>query len=366
MGFHCGIVGLPNVGKSTLFNALTSTFSAQAANYPFCTIEPNVGRVPLEDTRLIKLSALEKSQKIIFAQMEFVDIAGLVKGASQGQGLGNQFLSHIKQTDAIIHMVRCFDDGDIVHVDGSVDPLRDIDVIETELLLSDLASIEKKITSLQKKAKNDKAAAQELSVFEPILKLLEDGLSPLSFYQSCDEASQKIIDQMQLISMKKVCYVANVMEDHVISGNAYTQKVIDLANSRGAPSVIICAKIEEELAQLDATDKRDYLNSLGLTETGLNRIGTIGYDLLNLMSFFTIGPKEAHAWTIQKGSKAPQAAGAIHTDFEKGFICAQTISYDDYIAYQGEEGAKSAGKMRLEGRDYTVQDGDIIHFRFNV
>jgi GTP-binding protein YchF len=366
MGFHCGIVGLPNVGKSTLFNALTSTFSAQAANYPFCTIEPNIGRVPLEDPRLIKLASVEKSQKIIFAQMEFVDIAGLVKGASQGQGLGNQFLSHIKQTDAIIHMVRCFDDEDIIHVDGSVDPLRDIDVIETELLLSDLISIEKKVTALQKKAKNDKVAAQELAVFEPVLKLLEQGLSPLSFYKTCDETSQKIIDHMQLISMKKVCYVANVTEEDVVSGNIYTQKVIDLAISRDAPSVIICAKIEEELAELDSNDKQDYLNNLGLRETGLNRIGTIGYDLLNLMSFFTVGPKEARAWTIQKGSKAPQAAGAIHTDFEKGFICAQTISYDDYIEYQGEEGTKSAGKMRLEGRDYTVQDGDVIHFRFNV
>ncbi|MCW5749216.1 MAG: redox-regulated ATPase YchF [Alphaproteobacteria bacterium] len=365
MGFNCGIVGLPNVGKSTLFNALTATQAAQAANYPFCTIEPNVGRVAVPDPRLETLAQIEKSAKIVPTQLEFVDIAGLVKGASKGEGLGNQFLGNIREVDAIAQVLRCFEDSDVTHVSGSVDPVRDAEIIETELMLADLESLEKRLPNLQKKAKSgDKEAAAEAAVMERIVAALRDGKPARTVDVPAESVA--IVRRMQLLTAKPQMFVLNVDEASAASGNAISAKAADYARMVGAPFVIISAAIEAEVAQLPSGEQREYLESLGLHDTGLSRVIAAGYTLLDLVTFFTVGPKEAHAWTVKRGSKAPQAAGAIHTDFEKGFIRAETIGYDDFVACGGEQGAKDAGKMRLEGKDYVVADGDIFHFRFNI
>lgn len=366
MGFQCGIVGLPNVGKSTLFNALTATQAAEAANYPFCTIEPNVGRVSVPDHRLDKLAKIAKSERIIPTQLAFVDIAGLVKGASKGEGLGNQFLGHIREVDAIIHVVRCFQNSDITHVEGSIDPLRDIRIIETELMLSDLESLEKRIPALEKKARGkDEDAALELSLMKRALVLLQDG-KPVRLLELKDDEKEPF-KRLQLLTSKPVLYVCNVNEDEAVTGNGFTQKVITYAKTEGAQTVIISVAIEAEVSTLESEeDKIEFLKSLGLEETGLNRVIRAGHDLLHLITFFTIGPKEARAWTVHQGAKAPEAAGAIHSDFERGFICAETIAYEDYVTCQGETGAKAQGKLRQEGKNYLVKDGDVFHFRFNV
>jgi ribosome-binding ATPase len=367
MGFNCGIVGLPNVGKSTLFNALTATAAAEAANYPFCTIEPNVGRVAVPDARLDVLAKLGKSAKIIPTQLEFVDIAGLVRGASKGEGLGNQFLGHIREVDAVAHVLRCFEDGNVTHVEGSVEPIRDAETVETELLLADLDSLERRLVVAQKKARgNDKEAKAQLDVMEPVLAALRDG-KPARDVRLDDPEKEKILKGLQLITAKPVLYVCNVDEGSAASGNTVSKRAEEFARAQRAASVVISAAIEAEVAQLaEEADKRDFLGSLGLAETGLARVIRAGYSLLDLVTFFTVGPKEARAWTVRKGAKAPEAAGVIHTDFEKGFIRAETISYEDFIACNGEQGAKDAGKMRLEGSEYVVKDGDVLHFRFNV
>ena len=366
MGFNCGIVGLPNVGKSTLFNALTSTQAAEAANYPFCTIEPNVGRVAVPDARLEILAKLGKSAKVVATQLEFVDIAGLVRGASRGEGLGNQFLGHIREVDAIAHVLRCFESGDVTHVEGSVDPIRDAETVETELLLADLESLEKRVAAAQKKARgNDKEAKTELAVMEPVLEALRDGKPARRFKPSAEQLP--VLQQMQLLTAKPVLYVCNVEEAAAADGNEQAARVADYAKARGAETVVISAAIEAEVALLpDEAEKREFLSHLGLEEAGLARVIRSGYRLLDLVTFFTVGPKEAHAWTVRRGAKAPEAAGVIHTDFEKGFIRAETISYEDFVACGGEQGAKDAGKMRLEGAEYAVQDGDVLHFRFNI
>ena len=366
MSFNCGIVGLPNVGKSTLFNALTATAAAQAANFPFCTIEPNVGRVALPDERLEKLAAIAGSEKILPTQMEFVDIAGLVKGASKGEGLGNQFLANIRQTDAIIHVLRCFEDGDITHVDGSVDPIRDADTISTELMIADLESIEKQIEAIARKAKNDKDAAAQHALMLKIKDALDNG-QPVRTVETKDEDEAKMLKQMGMLTAKPVLYVCNVSEDDAADGNDLTAKVANMAASENAQAVTICASIESEIAQLDTKEeKAEFLETIGLQESGLDKIIRAGFTLLNLQTYFTCGPKETRAWTIPIGATAPEAAGVIHTDFQKGFIKAETITFDDYITCNGENGAKDAGKMRQEGKDYVVQDGDVILFRFNV
>ena len=365
MGFNCGIVGLPNVGKSTLFNALTETAAAEAANYPFCTIEPNVGRVPVPDPRLDKIAALAKSAKIVPTVLEFVDIAGLVRGASKGEGLGNQFLANIREVDAIVQVLRCFA-GEVTHVEGSVDPIRDAETVETELLLADLESVEKQHDAAVKRARGaDKEAKRRLEVLEPVAAALREGRPARSVALS-DEL-KPVLRQLQLLTAKPVLYAANVDEAAAASGNAYSAKVADYAARQGAGFVAISAAIEAEVAQLgDASEKRGFLETLGLEEPGLARVIRAGYALLDLITFFTAGPKEARAWTVRRGARAPEAAGVIHTDFERGFIRAETIAYDDFIACGGEAGAKEAGKMRVEGRDYVAQDGDIFHFRFNV
>ena len=365
MGFSCGIVGLPNVGKSTLFNALTSTQAAQAANYPFCTIEPNVGKVAVPDDRLEKLAVLGKSAKIVHTQLAFVDIAGLVRGASKGEGLGNKFLANIREVDAVAHVLRCFA-GEVTHVEGSVDPLRDADTVETELMLADLESLERQLDSMAKKAKGgDKEAKDRLAVIETALTELRAGQPARRVSLSAEQ--RPLFDQLQLLTAKPVLYVCNVDEASAATGNAWSTKVAERAKQEGAACVVISAAIEAEVAQLsDEAEKRDYLETLGLSEPGLSRVIRAGYSLLNLLTFFTVGPKEARAWTVHRGALAPQAAGVIHTDFEHGFIRAETIAYDDFIACGGEQGAKEAGKMRSEGKDYVVQDGDIFHFRFNV
>lgn len=367
MGFNCGIVGLPNVGKSTLFNALTSTAAAQAANFPFCTIEPNVGRVAVPDDRLDKLAAIAGSKTIIPTQLEFVDIAGLVRGASKGEGLGNQFLANIRETDAIVHVLRCFVDENVTHVEDSVDPIRDAETIETELMLADMESLEKRILPISKKAKSgDKEAKEQMAVMEPILEGLRNG-KPARTYTPSNADETKIFRMLQLLTGKPVLYACNVDEASAATGNALSDKVAEMAAAQGAASVVISAAIESEVAQLeDPAEKAEFLESLGLEETGLSRVIRAGYDLLGLLTFFTVGPKEARAWTVRKGAKAPEAAGAIHTDFERGFIRSETIAFDDFIACKGEVGAKEAGKMRSEGKEYVVHDGDVVHFLFNV
>jgi ribosome-binding ATPase len=366
MGFNCGIVGLPNVGKSTLFNALTATAAAEAANYPFCTIEPNIGRVAVPDERLEVCARLAKSAKIVPTQLEFVDIAGLVRGASRGEGLGNQFLGHIRAVDAIAHVLRCFEDGNVTHVEGSIDPIRDAETVETELLLADLDSLERRLIAAQKKARgDDREGKAQLAVMEPVLAALREGKPARTVAITPEQ--QPMFKALELLSAKPVLYVCNVEERAAAKGNAQSARVADYARAQGAASVVISAAIESEVAQLaDEAEKREFLASLDLGETGLARVIHAGYRLLDLITFFTVGPKEAHAWTVAQRTKAPQAAGVIHTDFEKGFIRAETISYADFVAQGGEQGAKEAGKMRLEGADYLIQDGDILHFRFNV
>ena len=366
MGFRCGIVGLPNVGKSTLFNALTETAAAQAANYPFCTIEPNVGRVAVPDPRLDRIREIAKSAQEIETQIEFVDIAGLVRGASKGEGLGNQFLANIREVDAIVHVLRCFEGGDVTHVEGRVDPVADADTVETELMLADLESLERRVPNLVKKAQQgDKEAKIEASVLGQALDLLQDS-KPARLTQPKDAEEEKALRRAQLLTAKPVLYVCNVDEGDAAEGNALSARVADKAKAEGAMTVVISAAIEAEIATLPAEEREAFLADLGLHETGLNRMIHAAYALLGLITFYTAGPKESRAWTVHKGAKAPEAAGEIHTDFERGFIRAETISYDDYLSCGGENGAKDAGKMRSEGKEYVVQDGDVLLFRFNV
>jgi ribosome-binding ATPase len=366
MGFRCGIVGLPNVGKSTLFNALTETAAAQAANYPFCTIEPNVGRVAVPDERLHQISSIAKSAQTIETQIEFVDIAGLVRGASKGEGLGNQFLANIREVDAIVHVLRCFEGGDVTHVEGRVDPIADAETVETELMLADLDSLERRVPNLVKKAQQgDKEAKIEASVLSQALDLLRES-KPARLTKPKDAEEEKALQRAQLLTAKPVLYVCNVDESEAAEGNAHSARVFEKAKAEGAGAVVISADIEAEIATLPAEEREAFLADLGLEETGLSRIIRAGYDLLGLITFFTAGPKESRAWTVHRGAKAPEAAGEIHTDFERGFIRAETIAFDDYISAGGEAGAKEAGKMRAEGKEYVVQDGDVMLFRFNV
>ena len=366
MGFKCGIVGLPNVGKSTLFNALTETQAAQAANYPFCTIEPFVGQVGVPDPRLDKLAAIAGSAKIIPTQLGIVDIAGLVRGASKGEGLGNQFLGNIREVDAIIHVLRCFEDDDIQHVDNKIDPVSDADTVETELMLSDLESLEKRVPAAQKKAaQGDKEAKLLAAVLLPALELLRQG-KPARLARPSDEDELRVFNSAQLLTAKPVLYVCNVEEDSAAKGNAFSEQVFAKAKAEGANAVIVSAAIESELVTMDMEDRLVFLEEMGLHETGLARIIRSGYDLLHLLTFFTVGPKEARAWTVHQGAKAPDAAGEIHSDMQRGFIRAETIAYDDYIALGGESGARDAGKLRQEGKEYVVKDGDVLHFKFNV
>ncbi|MDB5569023.1 MAG: redox-regulated ATPase YchF [Hyphomicrobiales bacterium] len=363
MGFKCGIVGLPNVGKSTLFNALTQTAAAQAANYPFCTIEPNVGDVAVPDARLETLAKIAGSKEIIPTRLTFVDIAGLVRGASKGEGLGNQFLANIRECDAIAHVVRCFEDGDITHVEGKIDPIDDIETIETELMLADLESLEKRIVPIEKKAKSgDKDSKEAYDLMARCLAVLREGKPARTANISPDE--RRAFAALGLLSSKPVLYVCNVEEACADKGNNFSERVMARAKEEGAVAVVVSAKIESEIAVLPPAEQTDYLEAVGLEEPGLNRVIRAGYDLLHLVTYFTVGPKEARAWTIEKGTKGPQAAGVIHTDFEKGFIRAETIAYPDYVACNGESGAREAGKFRLEGKEYVVQDGDVLHFRF--
>ena len=365
MGFKCGIVGLPNVGKSTLFNALTQTSAAQAANYPFCTIEPNVGDVGVPDERLDKLAAIADSAQIIPTRLTFVDIAGLVKGASKGVGLGNQFLANIRETDAIAHVVRCFEDGDITHVSGRIDPVSDIEIIETELMLADLDSLEKRYVNTEKKGKQGDKEARELAdLMLRALVLLREGKPARLVERTADE--EVTFKGLGLLSSKPVLYVCNVEEGAADKGNDLSERVKAFAALEGNKAVVVSAKIESEIAILPLADQKDYLDAVGLAEPGLNRVIREGYALLGLLTYFTVGPKEARAWTVTKGTKAPAAAGVIHTDFEKGFIRSETIAYVDYIANNGEAGSKVAGKFRLEGKEYVVADGDVMHFRFNT
>ena len=365
MGFKCGIVGLPNVGKSTLFNALTKTANAQAANYPFCTIEPNVGDVAVPEPRLAVIADIAKSAQVVPARMNFVDIAGLVRGASKGEGMGNQFLANIRETDAVIYVLRCFDDDDITHVEGRIDPMADYETIETELMLADLESLEKRKPGLEKKLKQrDKDAEQTMRLIDLAIAALEDGKPARTV--EIDDEDAKAWRMLQLLTTKPVLYVANVDEDSAATGNAYSDKVVAHAKAEGAQAVVISAKIESELAVLDDDEQAEYLDAIGLEEPGLNRLIRAGYALLGLKTYFTAGPKEARAWTFRDGWTAPQCAGVIHGDFEKGFIRAETTAYDDYVAGGGEQGAKEAGKVRQEGKEYRVQDGDVMLFKFNV
>ncbi len=366
MGFKCGIVGLPNVGKSTLFNALTDTQAAQAANYPFCTIEPNVGQVAVPDERLQTIARIAGSAKIIETQLAFVDIAGLVRGASTGEGLGNQFLGNIREVDAIVHVLRCFENDDIQHVENKVDPIADAETVETELMLSDLESLEKRVPALQKKGQSgDKEAKATASVLTKALELLRDG-KPARLTVPADEEEERLFAQAQLLTAKPVLYVCNVEEDAAARGNAFSARVFEKAKAEGAEAVIVSAAIESDLVGMDRAEKMEFLSEMGLEEPGLARIIRAGYELLNLQTFFTCGPKEARAWTVHKGAKAPEAAGEIHSDFQRGFIRAETIAYADYVAYQGESGARDHGRLRQEGKEYLVQDGDVLMFKFNV
>ena len=365
MGFKMGIVGLPNVGKSTLFNALTKTAAAQAANFPFCTIEPNVGEVAVPDPRLDKLAEIAGSRETIPTRMTFVDIAGLVKGASKGEGLGNQFLANIREVDAIAHVLRCFEDGDVTHVEGRVDPVEDAQIIETELMLADMESLEKRLQNITRKVRGgDKEAVQLERLMQAAMAVLEDG-RPARVVE-VDEDDGKAWNGLQLLTTKKVLYVCNVGEDEAANGNAHSRAVEEFAASEGNAAVVISAQIEEEISQLEADEQQMFLEEMGLEEAGLDRLIRAGYKLLHLITYFTVGPKEARAWTIREGTRAPQAAGVIHGDFERGFIRAETIAYDDFVALGGEAGAKEAGKMRAEGKGYVVQDGDVLHFLFNT
>ena len=362
MGFRCGIVGLPNVGKSTLFNALTETQAAQAANYPFCTIEPNVGNVGVPDPRLDELARIAGSQKIIPTQLGFVDIAGLVRGASKGEGLGNQFLGNIREVDAVVHVLRCFENDDIQHVDNKVDPISDAETVETELMLTDLESLEKRVPAAQKKAaQGDKESKLIASVLGQALELLREG-KPARLTVPKDEDEARVFQQAQLLTAKPVLYVCNVEEASAAAGNAFSARVFEKAKAEGAEAVIVSAAIEADLVGMEADERMVFLEELGLHETGLARVIRAGYELLHLITFFTVGPKEARAWTVHKGAKAPQAAGEIHSDFEKGFIRAETVAYADFVALGGEAKAREAGKLRAEGKAYVVQDGDVMHF----
>ncbi|ABD26560.1 conserved hypothetical protein 92 [Novosphingobium aromaticivorans DSM 12444] len=366
MGFRCGIVGLPNVGKSTLFNALTETQAAQAANYPFCTIEPNVGNVGVPDPRLDKLAEIAGSQKIIPTQLGFVDIAGLVRGASKGEGLGNQFLGNIREVDAIVHVLRCFENDDIQHVDNKVDPISDAETVETELMLSDLESLEKRVPAAEKKAKaGDKESKIIASVLGQALELLRDG-KPARLTQPKDDEEARVFKQAQLLTAKPVLYVCNVEEESAANGNAFSARVFEKAKAEGANAVIVSAAIESELVGMDPEERSVFLEEMGLHETGLARVIRAGYELLHLITFFTVGPKEARAWTVHLGAKAPEAAGEIHSDMQRGFIRAETIAYDDFVSLGGESAARDAGKLRQEGKEYVVKDGDVLHFKFNV
>ena len=365
MGFNCGIIGLPNVGKSTLFNALTKTASAEAANYPFCTIEPNTGRIAVPDERLKQIALLAKSAQMLPTQIEFVDIAGLVKGASQGEGLGNKFLANIREVDAIVHVLRCFSNDDITHVEGDVNPIRDAEIVETELMLADIESLERRMEGLKKKARGgDKEAIRDLALMEKIFESLSNG-NPARTASLPEDELQRM-KTMQLLSAKPILYVCNVAEEHIIDGNSFSSSVFNKAEFENCNAVIVSAAIEAEIASLPDEDAKEFLGELGLKEAGLDRMIKAGYQLLDLKTFFTAGPKEARAWTVQSGAKAPEAAGAIHTDFQRGFIRAETIAFNDYIAHGGETGCKDLGKLRVEGAEYVVKDGDIFHFRFNV
>ena len=364
MGFNCGIVGLPNVGKSTLFNALTETAAAQAANYPFCTIEPNIGRVAVPDPRLSRLAEIGKSRQVVPTSLEFVDIAGLVRGASRGEGLGNQFLANIREVDAVVHVLRCFEDPDVAHVEGGVDPARDAEIVETELMLSDLDSLEKRLPALAKKARgNDRESMAQVALIEPIVAALQEGRPARTAIPPDQAAAAR---RLQLLTSKPVLYVCNVEEASAAAGNAHSARVAERAAAEGAACVVVSAAIESEVAQLPPAERAEFLEGLGLSDSGLDRVIAAGYGLLGLVTYFTVGPKEARAWTITRGTKAPQAAAAIHNDFERGFIACETIAYDDFVALNGEAGAKEAGKMRVEGREYVVRDGDVLLFRFNV
>ncbi len=364
MGFNCGIVGLPNVGKSTLFNALTATVAAQAANYPFCTIEPNVGRVAVPDPRLGVLTRIGASKQTVPTSLEVVDIAGLVRGASRGEGLGNQFLGNIREVDAVIHVLRCFEDGDVTHVEGSVDPIRDAETVETELMLADLDSLEKRLHAATKKARGgDRESTALVALMEPLIAALSRGEPART---AVPKGEEEAVRRLQLMTAKPVLYVCNVEEASAATGNAFSKRVAERAAAEGAAMVVVSAAIEAEVAQLSEADRAEFLEGLGLADSGLDRVIRAGYGLLGLWTYFTVGPKETRAWTITRGTKAPQAAAVIHNDFERGFIACETIAYDDFVAQGGEAGAKAVGRMRVEGRDYVVQDGDVLLFRFNV